>query len=273
MITIDYEKCVKDFKCVDECPVRLFSFSKDEGKIIVSDDADKTCIKCGHCAAVCPEGAVNLSFMDESMFMESEELDLLLNEKNMEMILRSRRSVRSYKNKPVDKNNLEKLLALGSAAPTGHNSRSVNWLVIYDKEKIDKMKGMVIDWMKFVDEKDPATSELLDFKNVIAGYEAGYDGILRGAPHLIIAYASKFAPTAAIDCATALGYLEVAAPAFGLGTCWAGFFNIAASMWKPLKEELSLPDGHKQFGTIMVGHPKHKYKKIIKRESGKIIFA
>lgn len=268
-IRVDQEKCSRDLKCVDECPVRIFDYSREEKKIFTIEDYESICIKCGHCVAVCPEGAIEIEAFKNEAFCPCDKNELLT-EENIDYIMRSRRSIRSYKKKSLPKEKIEKLLDLSSCAPTGHNSRSVQWLVIYENEKLEKLKAMVIDWMKYLDKEDPATSELLNLKKIIQGYEIGFDGILRGAPHLIVAHASKFAPTAAIDCATAAAYLELAAPSMGIGTCWAGFFNIAATMWPPLKKELNLPKGNKNFASIMIGVPKHNYAKIIKRESGKI---
>lgn len=268
-ITINHDKCVKDLKCVDECPVKIFNYSKEEKKISIMDNPESVCIKCGHCAAVCPEGAITLDIFPPSSFMEKDKEEIL-NKENIEYILRSRRSVRTYKNQDVPKETIEELLDISSAAPTGHNSRSVNWLVIYDKDKINKCKDMVVDWMRYMVKEQPDTAALLNLEHVILGYENGYDGILRGAPHVVISYASKFAPTGPIDCATAAAYLEVAANSMGLGTCWAGFFNIAATFWPPLKEELNIPKGHKNHASILLGVPKHQYKQIIKRTPGNI---
>jgi len=272
IVTIDHEKCSKDLKCVDECPTRIFTFSKEKKKVDIVENHEDICIKCGHCVAVCPEGAIKMPFFPEKSFLENDREDLLT-EKNIEYILRSRRSIRSYKKSPVPKDKIQELLNIASCAPTGHNSRCVEWMVVYEEEKIKKVISMVIDWMKYLVKESPETAQMLNLENVILGYEMGMDPILRGAPHLIISHASKLAPTAAIDCATAVSYIEIAAPSFGLGTCWAGFFNIAATMWPPLKKELNLPKGNNNFASVMIGLPKHNYSKVIKREPGKITWA
>ena len=268
-VSVNHEKCVRDFKCIDECPVKIFGFSKEEKKVTIIENPEKICIKCGHCAAVCPEDAIALKDFTDSDFIEKNKNEILSKD-NIEYILRARRSIRTYKNEAVPKEKIEELLNLGFAAPTGHNSRCVDFKVVHDKEKINSFRQMVIDWMKYMIKEQPDTAALLDFRHIIEGFEAGFDGIFRGAPHLVIAHASKYAPTAAIDCATAISYLELGAQGLGLGTCWAGFFNIAASFWPPLKSELNLPKGHKNYGTIMLGIPKHEYRKIIKRKPGNI---
>jgi len=51
-VSVNHEKCVRDFKCIDECPVKIFGFSKEEKKVTIIENPEKICIKCGHCAAV-----------------------------------------------------------------------------------------------------------------------------------------------------------------------------------------------------------------------------
>jgi nitroreductase len=86
--------------------------------------------------------------------------------------------------------------------------------------------------------------------------------ICRGAPHLIIACAPKDYPWAATDCAIALTYLELAAPSFGIGACWGGFFTAAARQWAPLQETLALPADQIVCGAMMVGYPRYRYHRL-----------
>ncbi|MBU1157188.1 MAG: nitroreductase family protein, partial [Proteobacteria bacterium] len=67
-------------------------------------------------------------------------------------------------------------------------------------------------------------------------------------------------------CVLALGYLELAAYSLGLGACWAGYFNRAASTFPPMIEALGLPQGMAPFGALMLGVPKYKYQRIPPRK-------
>ena len=87
-------------------------------------------------------------------------------------------------------------------------------------------------------------------------------GYLRGTPHLIVAHAQKALATAQSACTIALTYLDLAAPSFALGTCWAGYFNTAANLYPPLEKDLDLPEGHQCFGAMMIGYPKYPYHRL-----------
>ena len=71
-------------------------------------------------------------------------------------------------------------------------------------------------------------------------------------------------------CVIALTYLELAASAFGLGTCWAGYFNAAATFWPPLQSALALPENHASYGAMMIGHPKFAYHRLPERKEADI---
>ena len=69
---------------------------------------------------------------------------------------------------------------------------------------------------------------------LLAAWEAGNDPVCRGAPHLVIAHIPEGNPVASVDALIALTHFDIAAPGFGIGTCWAGFLSMAAAaLWAP----------------------------------------
>ena len=59
LITIDREKCNQDGVCISECPARILQMEKNEGFPVPSPEFEEYCIRCGHCVAVCPVGALS----------------------------------------------------------------------------------------------------------------------------------------------------------------------------------------------------------------------
>ena len=57
---------------------------------------------------------------------------------------------------------------------------------------------------------------------MVAGWDAGFDTVLRDAPVIVVASAPKEAMNGLGDVTLALSYLDLMAPTMGLGTCWAG---------------------------------------------------
>ncbi len=266
LFTVDRDKCARDGICAAECPARIIEFRDRESYPSPAEGAADRCINCGHCVAVCPRGAFSLKTMNSG---ECPALlkDSLPTPEQARQLMISRRSIRAYQDKPVDRETLSRLIDTARYAPSGHNSQPVHWLVIEDRAEVNRLAGLVIDWMRQLLEESPAAARTMHFNLIVAAWESGVDRICRGAPHVIVAHApaSHFASQPA--CLIALTYLELAAYSMGLGTCWAGYFNAAAVNYPPMARALNLPQGHQCFGAMMIGHPKFRYHRVPTRKS------
>jgi len=271
LLTVDQKKCERDGICAEVCPAQVIEFKNKDAFPTLIDGGDKLCISCGHCVAVCPHGAMSHVMMKSEACPPVNE-DWLLGPEHVEHFLRYRRSIRNYKNKQVPQEVLTKLIEIASFAPSGHNFQPVNWLVIYEREAVQRMSGFVIDWMRHLIKEDSPLVAAMHLNRVVSFWEKGNDPICRNAPHVIVTHAHKEDRTAPVACTIALTYLELAAPSFDLGTCWAGFFNAAATVWPPFQQELGLPEGNVNFGAMMVGYPKFKYQRLPLRNEAKIMW-
>ena len=129
LLIVDKDKCTRDGICVGECPGLLIRLPEG-GFPEIRVELIEACTKCGHCVAVCPHGA--LSHKDVRVENSPEILEeLKISMKQAEQFLRSRRSIRVYQTKPVDKNTVKKLIQVASCAPTAGNSQMVEWLVLH----------------------------------------------------------------------------------------------------------------------------------------------
>jgi ferredoxin len=141
IFTVDPDKCKRDGICVSECPVQIIEL-KDQGSLpeLVPGGAE-LCINCGHCVAVCPHGAMSLQTM---ALEQCPTLDkaLLPTHRQIDHFLRSRRSIRVYKDKPVDREILASLIDVARYAPSGHNFQPVHWLVIQRRGEIKRLSGL-----------------------------------------------------------------------------------------------------------------------------------
>ena len=267
LIKVELEKCNRDGICADACPAQLLELTDDGPRPI--EGAEALCIECGHCVAICPQAAISAGGIapgDCAPLMR----DWLLDEAQAAHFLRARRSIRVYRKEPLSRERLAALIEVARHAPSGHNWQPVNWLVIHDHERMPALAGLVADWMRDVMITQPALAAMLHLDRVLKAWESGTDRILRGAPHLIVAHAPKADRSAPQACTIALTYLELAASAFGLGACWAGYFNTAALFWKPLADALELPEGHIPNGSMIVGHPKYRYHRLPPRKPAPI---
>lgn len=69
--TIDNDKCVKCYKCVDTCPVQRIGMENEFPKMA---EKSRVCIHCFSCTGVCPSGAIDFEKGDEDW----SEIDRIL---------------------------------------------------------------------------------------------------------------------------------------------------------------------------------------------------
>ena len=269
LIQIDDSKCKKDGICVKECPASIISHTDKKMRPEMVAGAEPICLLCGHCVAVCPHGALDHKKIPLEECPSVTD-DLLINQDQALQFLRSRRSIRNFKKKAVEKEIIESLINNARYAPTGSNSQTVQWTVHTDENTIKEIADLTIDWMRSVIKSGELGGMASYLPLVVAAYEAGTDTIARGAPCLIFASAPKANPGGLVDVSIALSYLELIAVPAGLGTCWAGLIKRALHYSEPLQQKIGLPESHTHVYPMMVGYPKFAYHRLPERKSAKI---
>jgi len=271
LFTIDKNKCNRDGICVAECPSRIIEMKDDSSFPTPVFGAERACIRCGHCVAVCPHGALSHSLIKIEDCPPFQN-DMAFTDEQAEHFLRSRRSIRLYQDRVIEPEKLARLIEIARYSPTGGNSQMVNWVVVSSPETVRKISGMVIDLMRAMVQKKHPMAESYRLINLVNDWDAGIDRISRGAPSLVFACAPKDYGMGAVDCTSALSYLDLAAPSLGLGCCWAGFVMMAVVKWPPLQQTLELPEGQACFGAMMVGYPKYRYYRLPTRKKPVIVW-
>ncbi|XHH10292.1 MAG: nitroreductase family protein [Candidatus Bathyarchaeia archaeon] len=140
--------------------------------------------------------------------------------------VQARRSIRTYLDKPVPQEKIERLLDAARLAPSARNTEPWHFITVTDLEKRKALsKGL---YAKFVAE----------------------------APLVIVACGNKKASSDwyMVDTAFAVENLILAAVSEGLGTCCVGSFNE-----KEVAELLKVPDDFEVLLLVTVGYPKEKF--------------
>lgn len=118
MISVDENLCLRDGICAATCPLGLVQLAGGKGTPTTVAGAEQLCIQCGHCVSVCPSGALSLDAMPVADCPPVRP-ELALNTEQAEQFLRSRRSIRAYQSRAVERETLTRLLTLARLLEKG----------------------------------------------------------------------------------------------------------------------------------------------------------
>lgn len=269
MPDFDKDLCNGCSICVEVCPARLI---RVEGELAeLPADKEAMCLQCGHCAAYCPQLAVTVDYPGSRAYAGISPSPAITLEQ-MGYHLASRRSVRNFKTNPVERDTIERLMDMVRYAPTGSNSQTVEWIIVSSRDKLDALSHIIGNRLEALlsGVMEPRSGDYLSY--FLNEWKKGRDIFLRRAPHLAVAHQPVQRGMVPIDAVIAASYFDVAAPALGIGTCWAGLFQMAASATGEIHHLLNIPEGYAIGGALMFGYPRYQISGIPVRNESKVLW-
>ncbi len=283
--TINRTLCKNCGICAEVCPNKVIA---KNGSVHFRQEREHLCLQCGQCMAVCPSKAIKvigLSYENDFREIPRKKADY----ENFMQILSSRRSVRNFKNRPVSEELIDEIVGSVSYAPFGAAPEKMEISIINNRKTIESALPLISDFFNGIEKmiENPIASGFLrlmtskeDFhtlKNHIYPIAKGGnykiengDGITRGAPTIITIHAPKDAEAHTNNGVIYATYIMLAAHAIGLGATMIECVIPAINRNKKLKRIFQIPDNNEAIMSIVVGYPKYKYKRTIKRNKHKI---
>jgi len=265
---VNQEKCTQCKMCVSDCPVFIIKGKTDFPEI--KEGKDVNCIKCQHCIAICPEGAISIwGKKPENSILVSNQIPKSI---EIENLLQTRRSIRKFKMEELDKNKIHHLISMASYAPTAQNQNAVLFTVVDNRNDMSKLRELAYSHIKNAYDENRLPKSFLylnNFQNVWE--EKQIDVIFRNAPHLLIVSAPKSNVSPIVDSNIAMTYFDLLASANGIGTLWDGFAQYLFEDVAPeLKIKVGIPENHKVAAVMLFGKPAVKYTRSIQNDNTKI---
>jgi nitroreductase len=172
---------------------------------------------------------------------------------------------------------LERLIDIARYAPTGINRQNFEFIVVHDKAKVEKLSRMAATFFGNMVKELEASPEPNPLKKMISEFRRDYefllqgkDRIFRGAPVVILVHAPADMGASMDNCLYSVFHMVLMAESLGLGTCINRRFLVAVDRAPEIERELGVPTGHKIFGCVTVGFPKHKFNRLPSRKPPKV---
>lgn len=266
---INEEKCVKCGLCVKDCLTKCLEQDAETNVPKFKENYEGYCLKCQHCLAVCPTGALSIwgKNPDESFNLN----DLNINSNDLLNLIKSRRSIRSFKQENLDAERMNKLKDMLKWTPTGCNFHNMHFAFVDDIEVMgdirNKINTRLINLLSKPFMKNTPLGKFAVYKDALIG---GEDVIFREAPHMVIVSTPIKAPCVGVDPMIALSYFELYAQSMGVGTLWCGFADACFKFMPDMSDYIGVPDGYKVSYVMLFGKPDVKYTRATQPEDYKI---
>jgi nitroreductase/NAD-dependent dihydropyrimidine dehydrogenase PreA subunit len=274
------KKCTGCGLCMSVCPAFVLELRDKKARVVRGD----WCIGCGQCGAVCPVEAILHETSAKGKGVRLGSRPAVTAEQLM-LLLRERRSIRSYRHKPVPKKLLQRIVEAGRYAPTGSNSQNVRYLLLTSAEEISSLRKMAVAFYerifklvrnrigalvlkafaggRIVEELKESIPKLEHVKELM---DRGKDCLFYDAPAVMVVHAESWDTTSAFNCALALYNCSLMAHALGVGCCFNGYLQGAVNNSRRIKKWLGIPQDHRCFGAMTLGYQGVRYQRLVKRD-------
>lgn len=280
-IIIDKDACTLCGNCIDVCGSNTLEIINKE---LVQTHPD-LCSVCGHCAVVCPTNAITAN--ERSLFyFNIHELDSKASD--IEKLLLTKRSVRKFNNKEIDKDTLKKFVQIAEKAPSSSNSRKREYIIVTDKEKILELeKSVVKKFTSLLKILNPVLLKLIklfskkmyqnlkhlkeDISQMNKQLADKNYPIFRNSAALVFILAPTNEIQAKDDCIIAQQYMMLYAHYQNISSCIIGYAQYAH---KAVEKVLDVKKDYSVFSVSTFGYAKYEMKKEVrynKKVSYKII--
>jgi nitroreductase/NAD-dependent dihydropyrimidine dehydrogenase PreA subunit len=295
MIKINQDLCTNCGICGDVCPrhIPVTTENGNQKTTIISSERIGLCMKCGHCVALCPHRAIEVESLSEEEFAPVKALDI--DEDQFLTLLKQRRSIRNYKDKPVPRQIINRIIEAAHSAPTGTARNATGIIVIDNPQTLATFSELVYELYermekglrhpiarKFVQRKikrnagEKNLRTLLDFVMpgmhwYIRWYKEGSSNeILRDCPALMLFHNPTYEPMGAGNCIVSAFHAIMMAHVMGIGTCFNDLIPPACNKVPEIRKLLGLPADREIYAGITMGYPKYQFKRIAPRKLAEV---
>lgn len=262
MLQFDQNRCIGCGRCTDVC--FFGSIVLEEGKPVLRGE----CMQCGHCFALCPQKAIAVTGYPHDDVAEASDGSVIDAEQLLHT-LKLRRSIRDYRQQPVEQDKLERILQAARYTATGANSQEFRFVVVQDR--MEEFRARLWQGMeqRITAYGERVPQDQFYLAGALKRYlKEGCDRILWNAPCAVfIASNHRWS----WDAGMASQNMELMAVAQGLGALYNGYLLHAVESDAALKQWLGIPDVPVKTA-MLLGYPAPQYLRSAPRKPANVIW-
>lgn len=261
--TVNHDTCISCGACVEDCPTHVLGMS-GEYPIMQKEEF---CMRCQHCLAVCPTASVSILGRDPE---DSTPLKGNLPEaRQLETLIKGRRSIRQFEQKDIDPALLKELLHVAGHAPTGTNTLKLHVSALDTLDSMNAFREEVYARLHTMVEEgsmpeNPRKERLTAAARLWKAKRL--DTIFLTAPHCLFLSNAKNASCVDEDAIIFLSTFELVAQTRGVGTVWCGLLNRCLKYVLPdLLPRLGITENESFVYPMLFGYPGVEYYRTVER--------
>lgn len=185
----------------------------------------------------------------------------------MELVeaIKTRRSIRRFKEEPVAKEVIQELIDTAVWAPSASNRQPWGFAVITDRDYLKRLSDEAkVDLLAKMGDQPESQRYRAMMQNPDFN-------IFHNAPAVIIIYGKKDNTWSKYDCSMVAQNLMLAAWEKGLGTCWIGFAHHVCNT-PEFKAKHNISDEYELMAPIILGYPETLPKGAVPRKEFPIFY-
>ncbi|MCJ7753619.1 MAG: nitroreductase family protein [Thermoanaerobaculales bacterium] len=286
---VDLETCNGDGICAEVCPENALELVNEKAATVESRAG--SCLYCGQCVAVCPTESLQMPKLEMEDFRRLQKRPFGYDE--FHEFLRLRRSVRVFKDQPIERSVIEKVLEAAATAPMGFPPHTTEVVVIDDRAELDfLLEELVREYDSMIKAFSTPIGRAMvrlragaeDYlvlkdhvlENVQLANELfhnnGTDRYMYRAPVLMMFHGSRWGISFEENAHLVCHHAMLAAVSLGLGTTIIGLISPVVDRSKNLRERYGIPKDNRVLTSLILGHPKYKYRQGIRRKLAGVTF-
>jgi nitroreductase len=227
--------------------------------------------------------------LNEQEFVSVRALDI--NENEFLSLLQQRRSVRRYKDKPVPREIINRIIDAAQSSPTGTGSMTTGIIVIDNPEILARFSELVYESYEGLVRilKNPIARLFMRLKTgdkkfrtlqdfvmpgmhwYIRWYREGKSNeILRDCPALLLFHCPIFEPMGSENCLVAAYHAVMMAQIMKIGTCLNDLIPPICNKVTKIRDLLGLSDDREVHASITLGYSKYDFKRVVPRRLAEV---